>query len=60
MNDIEAKFALFGLTEDVRRRLVHLEQLSLQPKDNDCFVVVETVIVQDGKRTIIGRDKQNA
>jgi hypothetical protein len=60
MNDIELKYALFGLTEDVRRRLVQLKQLSSPLKDNNRLVVVETVIVQGGERTVIDREEQNA
>jgi len=60
VNEIETKYALFGLTEDVRHRLIQLTQLSSQQRGNERLVIVETVIVQDGERTVIDREEQNA
>ena len=60
MNDIETQYAFFGLTEDNRRRLMQLTQLASPPDANALRIVVETVIVQDGDRTVIEREERNA
>lgn len=60
MNDIESQYALFGLTEDNRRRLTQLMQLAAPPDPSAHRIVVETVIVQDGARTVIEREERSA
>ena len=58
MNDTEDKYALFGLTEEVRKRLVQLADLRPPPEPDARRLIVETVIVHDGARTTIRREEQ--
>jgi hypothetical protein len=60
MNDIETRYALFNLTEDNRRRLMQLLQLAAPPDPSEHRIVVETVIVHDGARTVIEREERSA
>lgn len=60
MNDIESRYALLGLTEDNRRRLTHLTELALPLDATKHRIVVETVIIQDGNRTVIEREERSA
>lgn len=60
MNEIEDKYALFNLTEDERSRLVQLAQFALPPIQNERHIVVETVVVQGGDRTVIKREERSA
>lgn len=60
MDNIEAQYALFGLTEDNRRRLVQLTQLA-SPGDQDArSIIIETVLVQDGYCTVIETEERSA
>jgi hypothetical protein len=58
MSDLEDKYALFALTEDMRKRLVQLAQLHALGKDMTNRVVVEIVVVQHGDRTVIEREER--
>ena len=59
MDDLEVKYALFGLTEEARQRLVQLAQFQRTGDDRMHRVVVETVIVQDGNRRVIDREERS-
>lgn len=56
MDDIEHKYAHFELTEVGRQRLLHLAQFQSTGKEQKPRVIVVTVVVQDGNRTIIERE----
>jgi hypothetical protein len=60
MNDIETRYALFGLTEDDRHRITQLTQLASSRDAKPQRIVVETVILQDGDRTLIEREERSA
>ncbi len=60
MDDLDTRYALFGLTEDDRRRLTELTQLASPPNVSLRRIVVETVIVQDGDCTVIEREERSA
>ncbi|MEP6889306.1 MAG: hypothetical protein ABI955_01260 [Nitrospirota bacterium] len=58
MNDIEDKYAQFGLTEEVRQRLVQLSALRPPTDVATPLLIVETVIIQGGNRTIVSKEEQ--
>lgn len=58
MNDLEDKYALFALTEDTRQRLAQLAQLQLLANNTTHRIVVETIVVQHGHRTVIHREER--
>ncbi len=58
MNDLEDKYSQFGLSDDMRKRLVDLAQLQDLGKVHAERVVVETVVVQHGDRTTIKREER--
>ena len=57
MNDVEEKYALFGLTKEVRDRLVKLSELQTPLESPSRRLVVETVVIQDGARTVIRKEE---
>jgi hypothetical protein len=58
MNDIEDKYARFALTEHMRQHLVELAQFQSIGKETTNRVIVETVVVQHGDRTVIDREER--
>ena len=58
MNSIEDTYALLGLTEDVRSRIVQLTQLAQGSSVERQRIVVETVVVKDGARKVIEREER--
>jgi hypothetical protein len=58
MNDLEFKYAQFGLSEEMRKRFVELAQLQTFGKDIANRVIVETVVVQQGDRTVVNREER--
>jgi hypothetical protein len=54
MNEIDARYAAFCLTEENRQRLVDLPKPAPSlPASSSFRVVVETIIVQHGDRTVV-------
>lgn len=60
MIDIEQKYSLFHLTEDTRTRIVQLAKLASLSTVQQRRMVVETVVVQDGKRMVIDKEERSA
>jgi hypothetical protein len=60
MDDIESKYALLGLTDEARARLVQLGLMAKLPQEERRRIVIETVIVQDGDRTVVEREERSA
>ena len=58
MNEIEDKYALFALSEDMRKHLVELAQVQTFGKEAAKRVIVETVVVQHGDQTVIDREER--
>lgn len=58
MNDFEDKYALFALSEDIRKHLDQLARFQTLGKETTNRVVVETVVIQHGDRTIIDREER--
>ena len=60
MDDIEGKYALLGLTEETRACLMELRRMNDQPQRLHTRLVVETVVLQDGQKTVIEREERSA
>ncbi|MBK9948791.1 MAG: hypothetical protein IPP12_16610 [Nitrospira sp.] len=58
MNDIAGKYAKFGLTAEVRHQLVQLSTLRPPTDGATPRLLVETVIIQDGNRTIVNKEER--
>lgn len=60
MDTIDEKYALLGLTEDSRARLSQLAKLASPPPANHRRIVVETVVIREGDRVVVGREERSA
>lgn len=58
MNEIEDKYVLFALSEDMRKHLVELAHVQTFGKETPKRVIVETVVVQHGNRTVLDREER--
>ncbi|NOS83364.1 MAG: hypothetical protein HOP32_17465 [Nitrospira sp.] len=58
MTEIEDKYALFALSDDMRKHLVELAQVQTFGKETPKRVIMETVVVQHGDRTVIDREER--
>ncbi len=60
MDNIDDTYALLGLTEEIRDRLVNLANLGRPSTAELSRVVVETVVIEDGARKVIEREERSA
>ena len=60
MDNIDDTYALLGLTDEVRARLVHLTNLGQPSTAERSRIVVETVVIEDGARKVIEREERGA
>jgi len=59
MDTIDEKYALLGLTEDSRTKLSQLAKLASPPSANQRRIVVETVVIREGDRVVVGREEHS-
>jgi len=60
VNDLDSMYLKFGITEEVRARLMALTKLGTSVLAESPKLVVETVIIADGKRTIVSTEGPRA
>jgi hypothetical protein len=60
MPDIEGKYELFQLNNELREHLRQLSDSHFPFSTSRNRIVVETVVVENGERTIVRKEEQDA
>jgi hypothetical protein len=60
MEDIDEKYRLFQLGEDLRQHLLALSDSRFPMKQPRARVIVETLIMENGEGKVVNREEQDA
>ena len=60
MDDIERAYVLLGLSDEERARLNRLTQLANPTQGPHRRIVVETIVIEGGARTVVDREERSA
>ncbi len=60
MEDINEKYKLFQLTDDLRQHLLRLSDSRFPLQKPSARVLVETLIMQDGETKVMNKEEQDA